>query len=78
MEVNLYSFTLAPVTMVPIKPLSDEQGSTIGDAVCVELLQLLTITTLLARHWVSPFPLAFAKIILLSNSPDTATDQVPP
>ena len=44
----------------------------------VELLQLLTVTSLLERHCVSPAPTAFAEIISLSIRPDTAILQVPP
>ena len=76
-DVSLYSFTLAPATLVPSKPLVSVQEK-VGDAVCVALLQLLTIISLLERHWDSPFPFALAEIILLSTSPDTAIDQVPP
>ena len=76
-DVSLYSFTLAPATLVPSKPLVSVQEKA-GDAVCVALLQLLTIISLLERHWDSPFPFSFAEIILLSNNPYTGIDHVPP
>ncbi len=73
----MYKNTLAPDSIVPSNPRVEEHVIT-GVAVCVALLQLLTVTELLVKHCDSPVACALAVITSLSAKPETAIVHVLP